>query len=112
MVDLNDIHPAAHVTDFMQNAAGFVEILCAAIMLAVPIGLLIWAWARKRPFLGTGLIYFLVISEIIPTIVILSLNQVLDKASAGTILASVAGYSLSGMAERRSRREDDIQGPA
>jgi len=79
------------------TAKGVVDFLCVVVMLGVPLGLLAYARYMRREFLGEGIIKFLAISEIVPAIVILGLEGVLDKASAGTLLAGVAGYVLGGI---------------
>jgi hypothetical protein len=96
---------------FSHDAAAWVSIGCVLLMIAAPIILIYWAKFAKRPYLGTGVIYFLAISEIIPAIVILGLQQVLDKASAGTLLAGVAGYVLGGMSDSKQNPKANNNDP-
>ena len=63
-------------------------------MLAAPIALIVYVYSREAHFMTLRVIQFLALAEIVPAVVILGLQQVLDKSAAGTILAGVAGYVL------------------
>lgn len=93
------IENSASIVEFARSS---VEIGCVLIMMLAPIAAIYYARSMKRPFIGQGVIHFLAISEIIPAIVILGLEQVLDKAATGTLLAGVAGYVLGGMGDNRN----------
>lgn len=77
-----------------QTINPYVQIICAGIMLAAPIALIIYVYSREAHFMTLRVIQFLALAEIVPAVVILGLQQVLDKSAAGTILAGVAGYVL------------------
>jgi hypothetical protein len=84
------------------DAKAIVEIGCIVVMVSAPILSVIFAIKQNRPFLGEGVIRFLAIAEIIPAVVILGIEQVLDKGATGTVLAGIAGYVLGGMTEKAS----------
>lgn len=94
------------VETIISIAKAIVEVGCVATMIGAPIALIFYARYMERPFLGEGVIRFLAISEIIPAIVILGLETVLDKAATGTLLAGVAGYVLGGMGDNRNPPKD------
>lgn len=98
----------------LQYARVAVEIICALIMLSAPFICYMFlvrpdieeaprgaVKTKFKQFIGEGVIRFLALAEIIPAIVILGLGGILDKASAGTLLAGVSGYVLGSMGSPR-----------
>ena len=71
--------------------------LVAAVMLPVTfLGILVQRlWSKKS--IGTRVIQFAAVSLMFPTIIILSIEGVLEGTAVGTLLGGLAGYLLSGV---------------
>ena len=83
----------------------------AGMLLFMFLGLLgLFHNRLKKPKLGIGVrvIQFLAIIEVIPVIVILSLEGILEGQTTGTLLGGVMGYVLSGIGkdERAKKKQD------
>jgi hypothetical protein len=74
----------------------WIEILMASIMMLVIVGILVRAIFFKKG-IGARVIQFACISFLIPAILILSIEGILNGETVGTLLGGVAGYVLSGI---------------
>lgn len=74
----------------------FIEIVMAFIMVLVLIGLFLRTIIQKKG-IGARIIQFTCIAFLIPTIIILSIEEILPGATVGTLLGGLAGYVLSGI---------------
>lgn len=74
----------------------WIEILMASIMMFVIIGILVRAIFLKKG-IGARVIQFACISFLIPSILILSIEGILNGETVGTLLGGLAGYVLSGI---------------
>lgn len=74
----------------------YVEIMMASIMLIALLGLLIRTICLKKG-IGARVIQFTCIAFLIPTIIILSFEGILNGETVGALLGCIAGYVLSGI---------------
>ncbi len=75
---------------------GIIELLAAGIMVAGLIGIFIERIITKRG-IGVRVIQFLAVTLIIPAILILSLEGVLEAQASATLFGTIVGYVLSGI---------------
>ena len=75
---------------------GIIELLAAGIMVAGLVGIFIERLITKRG-IGVRVIQFLAVTLIIPAILILSLEGVLEAQASATLLGTIVGYVLSGI---------------
>jgi hypothetical protein len=91
-----------------------IEIIVACGIVVAPIALLIDRFAGDRG-IGARAIQFLAVAMLIPTIVLLALEQRIEAATVGTLVGALTGYLLSGLGEFRSdskrERPDDEPPP-
>ena len=73
-----------------------LELLAAAIMVAGLVGIFIERLKTKRG-IGVRVIQFLAVTLIIPVIMILSLEGVLEPQATATLIGTIVGYVLSGI---------------
>jgi len=74
-----------------------VEIIAAAML---PLGLVILMSVRlylQKSSIGARVVQFITVIMLIPTILILALEGILDDTTVGTLLGGFAGYVLSGL---------------
>lgn len=72
-----------------------VELVAGLTMPISALAILARAYKAKQP-LGPHTIQFCTITFLVPLILILALEGVLDGATIGTILGGLIGYALSG----------------
>ena len=75
---------------------GIIELLVASIMVAGLIGIFIERLITKRG-IGVRVIQFLAVTLIIPSILILSLEGILEAQASATLFGTIVGYVLSGI---------------
>lgn len=75
---------------------GIIELLAASIMVAGLIGIFIERLITKRG-IGVRVIQFLAVTLIIPSILILSLEGILEAQASATLFGTIVGYVLSGI---------------
>ena len=75
---------------------GIIELLAAGIMVAGLIGIFIERLITKRG-IGVRVIQFLAVTLIIPSILILSLEGILEAQASATLFGTIVGYVLSGI---------------
>lgn len=73
-----------------------VEIVACAIMIAGVVGAFIDRYRAKRGA-DTRAIQLLTMTLLLPTILILSLEEVLNRQTAAALVGVVVGYALSGI---------------
>lgn len=73
-----------------------IELLMVALMFIVVIGLLIRTIFLKKG-IGARTIQFTCVLFIIPTILILSFENIINGETVGTLIGGLAGYVLSGI---------------
>lgn len=77
-----------------------VEMFASAVMLASVIGILVLVWRQypiTRLSIGPRHIQFVSVCLIVPTILILGLEQVLSRETTATLIGGLSGYLLSGL---------------
>ena len=80
-----------------------VEAIAALIMVGGLVGVLIERFRSKRG-IGVRVIQFLAIVFIIPTIVILALEKVLNTETTAALLGVIVGYVLSGIGKDEANK--------
>lgn len=89
-----------NITCFSTTAS--IEILMAVIMLISLIVLMVHLCSNKDRIIGARIIQFSCICLILPTIAILSLENILVGETTATLLAGIAGYILAGIKDYKS----------
>ncbi|WP_370194129.1 MULTISPECIES: hypothetical protein [Aurantimonas] len=92
-----------------EDLRAFIEIAAAAVFLLGPIGVIVERYKSKRG-LGARAIQFCAVLMLIPAVLILALEKVLEPSTVGTLIGALTGYLLSGLGEykpNQSRRPDD-----
>lgn len=88
-----------------SEAAGWmrisVEIVACVVMIAGLLGVFIERYRTKRG-IGVRVIQFLTVTLVLPTILILSLEGVLNGQTTATLIGAVVGYILSGIGKDES----------
>jgi len=86
---------------------GIIELFAAGLMF---VGLLSVVWHRLKQGLGLSNIslQFVSVIFVFPTILILSLEQVLKGETAGTLIGTLAGYLFS---EFGKNKPNNLYGP-
>lgn len=89
-----------------------IEIACLVIMLVVPVAIV-----RKRlesgqdkKGIGVRLIQFLTLSLVVPTLLILKLEEKISSESLMALLGTLVGYVLSNIEKFRSRQSKNSGG--
>jgi hypothetical protein len=75
---------------------GFVE-LVAALMLPIGAGLVFWELLRSNRGIGRRAIQYTAVVMLLPLIMILSLEKVIDANLVAVLIAALAGYLLGGV---------------
>lgn len=78
----------------------YVELSAMGVMGLVVIGLFVERLVSGRG-MGARVIQFLAVGLIVPTILVLALEEKLDKATTATIIGALVGYLLSGIGDWR-----------
>lgn len=73
-----------------------VEIVACIIMVGGVIGVFIERFRTKRG-IGVRVIQFMTVTLVLPSILILALEEVLSGQTTATLLGAVVGYILSGI---------------
>ena len=87
----------------MDSKNTFELILVCGIALA-PLLLLIERFAGDRG-IGARAIQFLAVAMLIPAILILALENILDSSTVGTLIGALTGYLLSGIGDYRADKK-------
>jgi uncharacterized membrane protein YqgA involved in biofilm formation len=87
-----------------ENIVEIIEIAAVAIMLIGMIGV-IWNRMKLKRGIGKRTIQYITLILIIPTVLILTLEDKLHITSVATLFGTVIGYVLSDLA--RSKDEND-----
>lgn len=80
-------------SDWMRIA---VEIVACSVMLLGLLGVFIERW-RSRHAIGVRTIQLLAVTQLLPMVLILALEQILSGQTAAALLGVVVGYVLSGI---------------
>lgn len=73
----------------------FIEGAAAVTMPVTVIGILLRAYLNKQYF-GPHTIQFCAVAVLVPLILILALERILEAPTIGTLLGALIGYALSG----------------
>lgn len=79
-----------------MKITGVVEVAAAVVMVVGLVGVLFERYSSKRG-IGVRVIQFLAIVLLVPTILILALEDVLSSETVATLLGAAIGYVLSGI---------------
>ena len=74
----------------------WLEIVAALVMIVGVVGIFIERMRSKRG-IGVRVIQFLTVTLMLPIILILSLEEILNNQTIATLLGVIAGYILSGI---------------
>lgn len=77
-----------------------IELILVGGVAAAPIILLAERLIADRG-MGARVIQFLAVAMLIPTILILSLEKILEPSTIGTLIGALTGYLLSGIGDYR-----------
>jgi hypothetical protein len=83
------------------DARFWVEIIAA---LTVPISIISVVWHRVKREMGMGIraIQFLALGVLLPVILILGLEKVIEAGTVGTLLGAIVGYLFANIAKDSS----------
>ena len=87
------------------NWIGVVELAAAITMLFVPAQIIQHRLSANKA-IGTRAIQFTAVGMLIPCILILALENLLEPSTLGVLLAALIGYMLSGVTSDRAGRDD------
>jgi 4-amino-4-deoxy-L-arabinose transferase-like glycosyltransferase len=79
-----------------------IELVAVITILAGPICVIVERIMSKKG-IGARAIQFCAVVMLIPTIILLALEKVLDTATVGTLVGALTGYLLSGVGEYGSQ---------
>ena len=88
------------------NTTSVIEISMAVIMTFTIAGVF-WRIIRKNKGIGIRLIQFTCVVLIIPTIVILAIENIIKGETVATIIGGLIGYVLSGVNDSASKKNGD-----
>jgi uncharacterized membrane protein YhiD involved in acid resistance len=75
-----------------------IELIAAAALVLGPGAIIVERVIRDRGY-GARTIQFCAVVTLIPTIVILSLERIIEAATVGTLIGALTGYLLSGVGD-------------
>jgi len=75
-----------------------IEIIAAATIALAPLAMLIDRYVGERG-MGARAIQFTTVAMLLPTILILALEKILEGATVGTLIGGLIGYILSGIGD-------------
>ena len=82
--------------DLNLDVKGIVELTAAGTILIGVIGSLVYAVKRG---IGPRTIQFAGAITLVPLVLILALEKILEPATLGTVIGAIIGYLLSGISE-------------
>ena len=87
---------------------GIVELVAIAMLPVGFIGFMLHRIGARKP-IGARSIQFLGVVFLLPVILILALEKILDSTTIGTLIGALIGYLLSGIASyyEPQRRDDN-----
>ena len=90
----------------MMELRSFVE---GVAILMMPLGLAAIMLHRyqTQKAIGARVIQLTVVVMLIPAIVVLGLERILEPATIGTLVGALTGYVLSGVGDYRARTKGD-----
>ncbi|MBO2984105.1 hypothetical protein [Burkholderia pseudomallei] len=91
-----------------MDTKGYVELIAA---LTIPLGfgaVMAHRFATKRA-IGARVIQLVAVVMLVPVILILALEKILDGATLGTLIGGIVGYLLSGISEFDRSRNNEGQ---
>ncbi|KUZ24671.1 hypothetical protein WI32_33130 [Burkholderia ubonensis] len=96
------------VTKENMDAKGYIELIAAA---TIPLGFALVMWHRfvMKKMIGARVIQLVAVVMLIPVILILALERILDGATLGTLIGGIVGYLLSGISEFDRSRNNEGQ---
>ena len=81
-----------------MEASKNIELVLVFILASMPFLIIFHRiWTNKG--LGARSIQFLAVGMLVPAVLILSLEAVIDSATVGTLIGAMVGYLLSGIGE-------------
>lgn len=80
-----------------MTVTAFIEVLAAAMLPITFIGFM-WHRITTKRAIGARAIQFMAVVLLIPAIIVLALEKVLDGQTVGTLIGGLTGYLLSGIA--------------
>jgi len=89
-----------------ENLKAAIEIIAILAVLAGPVGVLVERLWRDKS-IGARSIQFCAVVMLVPTIIILSLEGVLEPATTGTLIGALTGYLLSGIGDYQPRKRQE-----
>lgn len=78
----------------MTEAKDWIEIIAALTMLAA-VGGVVWHRIQQKMGIGVRSIQFIGVGTLVPLILILALEGVLERSAVGTLIGALIGYLLS-----------------
>ncbi len=82
----------------------WIELVLVGGIVATPILMLAERLIADRG-MGARVIQFLAVAMLIPTILLLSLEKILEPATVGTLIGALTGYLLSGVGDYRPEKK-------
>ena len=93
-----------------MDTKSMFELILIIGIAAAPSILLIERFAGDRG-IGARAIQFLAVAMLIPAILILALERIIESSTVGTLIGALTGYLLSGIgdyrAEKKKQSEDE-----
>ena len=87
-----------------MDTKNIVELIAGAAILVGPIAVIVERVVADRG-IGARAIQFAAVVMLIPTIVILALERIIDAPTVGTLIGGLSGYLLSSIGEYRPDRK-------
>jgi len=87
-----------------MDTKSIIELILICGIAAAPLLMLAERLIADRG-MGARVIQFLAVAMLIPTILILSLEKILEPSTVGTLIGALTGYLLSGIGDYRPDRQ-------
>ncbi|MEW6437231.1 MAG: hypothetical protein AB1508_08675 [Pseudomonadota bacterium] len=90
----------------IYSTKDIVDIVAIAML---PIGFVGFLWQRRSigKAIDTPAVQFIAVVFLLPIILILALEKVLDGMTVGTLIGAFTGYLLAGARDARDRSKDE-----
>ena len=83
----------------------WIEVVALTIMVGGVIGIFIER-ARTKRGIGVRIIQFATVLLVLPAILILAVERILESQTVATLIGAIVGYILSGIGKDESRKQD------
>jgi hypothetical protein len=87
-----------------MDTKSIIELIAVAGIVAAPALLLVERLVGDRG-IGARTIQFLAVAMLIPTILILAIEKIIEAATVGTLIGALTGYLLSGVGDFRPEKK-------